>query len=603
MPDTPILELKNIHFNYRNRRILSGINFTLFPGEIHAIAGEHRAGKTPLIKLINGELKPKTGRILIRGEEVRDMTIRKSLELGIGVVHQEAQIMPNLNSLENIIAGRIPRGRIKRQYLKEQFILCRNILNDLDCHIDLTVPLSQLGQTERQMVEIARIIALDGDILIFDDVGSRLTPAEMNRVLDYIKQAKDRGKAIIFIDSDVDKVLEISDRVTVLQNGYSKGTEEVASMDRLKLLKLTYNFALNYREGQESEEPLQLRDFSEKIFSNLPAGILVLDDQHNLVSTNQGARKILGLDRNSLKGLTIDELLSRTQIKQRSDIIQAIELHRQFTWSNLVLNKTHIIRIKTMPNFDNTGAFTSTIILLEDITMDNSVSEYLQRAEKISMVAEMAAGVSHEINNPLGIINNYVQLLKLKESDPDTSEKVDKIDLQLKRIKDISSSLLSFSRQPQSNQREFDLVMLMNEVILLLDYKIREKKINLEKRGFPASLMIRGDDSSLRQVLVNLINNSIEAVENKGRIRVSILEDPHKQQIEIHIYDNGYGIPLDIRDDIFMPFFSTKVTRQNAGLGLSICQQIIENHRGILTFESQEGEYTEFRIQLPLLNK
>lgn len=602
-PDRIILSLHNVSYAEQNRWVLNNIHFDLMEGEVHSIVGEHRAGKTPLIQLINGELKPNKGRILYRGEEINDLTVTKACSMGICVVHQESQIIPNLSAVENILAGSLPGGRLKHRFMREQIQRCRAILNDLGCKIDLSLPMEALPQTDWQMVEIARLILQDGQILIFDDVCSRLTPYEMSLVIAYIKEAKARGKSVIFIDSDVDKVLEISDRVTVLHNGYIRGTEHVGSMDRLKLLKLTYNFALSYRDTAREQAQLQLEDFNEKIFSNLPAGVLVLNEDHRLVSSNQAARRILGLEIEALTGQYIEDLLRKGVVKQGAEIIKAVKNKKIYSWSNLVLNKTHVIRVKTMPNFDTIGEFNGTIILLEDITVDNSISEYLQRAEKISTVAEMAAGVSHEINNPLGIIKNYVQLLKYRELDGDSKEKVEKIDLQLKRINEITSSLLSFSRQQKEVHQEFDLVQLINEVILLLNYKIKDKNIELERRGFPKSFHFKGDDSRLRQVFVNLLNNSIEAVDQKGRIRISMLIDSVEHHLELKVYDNGYGIPLEIREDIFNPFYSTKVTKQNAGLGLSICQQIVEMHGGILTFDSLEGEYTEFKIQLPLPSK
>ena len=229
--------------------------------------------------------------------------------------------------------------------------------------------------------------------------------------------------------------------------------------------------------------------------------------------------------------------------------------------------------------------------------MSASVKEYLTEAEKHQYTAELAAGVAHEVNNPLGIINNYLELLKLKERDDDDLIKLEKIQKEIRRITEIIGSLLSFSRLPRKNEAEVSLVELLDEVLLLLGHRVAEKRIKLEKRFQTDPALTTGDENRLKQVFINLLMNSLEAVLDEGRIAVEISKAG--RFLRVRVSDNGHGIPLDLKESVFQPFFTTKLTKTNTGLGLSICDHIIKAHGGTLSYESTPGEWTSFDVLLP----
>jgi len=207
--------------------------------------------------------------------------------------------------------------------------------------------------------------------------------------------------------------------------------------------------------------------------------------------------------------------------------------------------------------------------------------------------------VAHEINNPLFIIRNYVELLKGKELDADGSEKLAKIEKELERIVEIIGSLLSFSRFKELEGSRVDLVAVIDDALLLLHHNLSTKKIRLEKRIPADHVEIAGDENRLKQLFLNLLLNSIDAVLDGGLIRIGLATHAAERLVEVTIADDGYGIPADIQSKIFNPFYTTKVNKKNTGLGLSICQQIAEAHSGIITFTSVPGQLTEFVVRLP----
>ena len=145
-----------------------------------------------------------------------------------------------------------------------------------------------------------------------------------------------------------------------------------------------------------------------------------------------------------------------------------------------------------------------------------------------------------------------------------------------------------------------DIDTRVDEVIVLLSHKIHDKCVNVSKESVPPVIEVVGDENKLKQLLLNLINNSIEAVLNEGLIEIRLAEDRPNRQVHVRISDNGYGIPKEIGSEIFTPFFSTKLDKKNTGLGLSICQNIVETHRGTIRFESDPGNRTTFVVTLPL---
>jgi signal transduction histidine kinase len=165
---------------------------------------------------------------------------------------------------------------------------------------------------------------------------------------------------------------------------------------------------------------------------------------------------------------------------------------------------------------------------------------------------------------------------------------------------DITGSLLSFSKVKELPGSRTNLVEVIEEAILLLQYNLSKKNIRLHKEVYVQRVEIVGEENRLKQLFLNLLLNSIDAVLDGGIVRVGLVVYAEDRFVEVTVADNGYGIPADIQDKIFNPFFSTKMNKKNAGLGLSICQRIAEAHEGIITFASTPGAFTEFKVKLPL---
>lgn len=599
MAPEKILTLSNIHYSYDNNKALNGIHFDLYREEIHALTGDHRSGKSTIARILGGSLHNQMGTIHLGEKSFTTLTPKTSIQNRIGVVYQNPETIPNMTAVENIYAGRMPHFLVLGKDKNTMRESCENLFAGFNVDIDLDTPLKKLSKGEQQIISIARVLSLGAEILILDEISQHLTPPEMNTIYNICRRIKARGKSIIYITSNFDEVFKIADRVTIIREGYRRGTEKVEAVEPSKLVNLAYSMAYS-RDSETVADPqsILLSRQEKNIIRDLPVGMIILDSDHCVRIMNTSAEKNFGIQESEEDNrISIEAILEKAKISEAGRISEKIRNREESSWDNLTTGDGRILRIKSIPMFDGEVSFLGTNIFVEDVSIEYDTKEYLLRAEHFASTAELAAGLAHEINNPLGIIQNYIELIKLQVADGETQSTISQIQKELNRIVEIVGSLLSFSRVKQHPIKIISLDDLLEEIILLVSHLLKEKRINLEKNIPTEAVTIRGYENKLKQLFMNLMMNSIEAVLTGGKLSVSL--KPEGEYLEVVIEDNGYGIPENIQKDIFKPFFSTKMTRKNTGLGLSICQHIVESHKGIITFKSIPGEFTRFSVKLP----
>ncbi len=596
-----LLTMRDIQVNYNQVKALRGVDFDLYRGEIHALVGEHRAGKSTLVKILSGAVRKNKGEIIYNGQRIDYFTPRSAIKHKIGMVYQNMNIIPSLNAVENIFAGQMRSGFGGRLSHAKMISHANNLFSYLKVDIELELPVSMLTTDKQHMVEIARLLSIEPELIIFDEISSKLTPEEMETIYRLIFDFKRRNKSIIYISHNMDEIFEFADRVTILKDGYRRGTEDIKEIDKLKLIKLTYSFMLSREElKQDNRELYYFKKYNENIIKNLPVGGIILDAENKIYLINFAALTILELDEQNLDGRDFRVIFSRDKTPALNNLVKNINNHRQFKVDDISYGTDKILKINSFPFKDENYQFLGTIILIEDITKDSYLKEYLLRTERIASVAELAAGVAHEINNPLGIIQNYLVLLKNKTLDANILSKLSKIEEQLQSIVAVTGNLLSFSRLRELPREQINLIKILDEVVLLLDHKLKGKQVKLTREYSHQEALIVGDENRLKQVFINLIVNSIEAVLDGGTVQIRVFADIKDGYVEARVIDNGYGIPVEVLSKIFNPFYSTKAHKNNAGLGLSICQHIVESHQGLISCQS--NGLTVFSVKLPLIS-
>lgn len=595
-----LLQMKNIHLAYGQVQALKGVDFDLYRGEIHAIIGEHRAGKSSLVRILSGDVAKQHGSIVYCRKEYNAFTPKSAIRNGIGIVYQDLQIIPQLSAVENVFAGRMLRNAFGALHKDLMFERCRSLFAMLRMDFDLEISASQLTIAEQCMICVARCLLNDPSVLILDEINQILTPGEMRTIYDLILARKADGKSIIYISDDMDEVLRLADRVTVLKNGFRRGTEITKDLDKYKLFQLTYSYAV---KKQKSEYDRMSSYMADRFFTNLiqalPLGIIVVDTSNRIRIINQRTLDIVDKNPDMMKNRFLHQVLEDVQLERRREIMGKLSARQPGTWEELRIAGDRRVSIHVFPNQDEGNVVFGSTILIGDISLESHIEEYLIMSEKMSSIAEVATGVAHEINNPLCSIRNYLSLIEKEGLQQKSKTRLELVEREIDRIVSIVRGLLSFSRREDFMTANVDIHKVVNDVALLLTHQVAEKHIDLTVEVHGEDLSIFGEENKIKQLLINLLINSIDAVLLDGKISIHVSDLADDGFVEIRVRDNGYGIPRDVQGKIFEPFFSSKMNRKNTGLGLSICRHIVDQHEGIISFESVPGKETIFTVRLP----
>src|SRR5258706_343503 len=233
-------------------------------------------------------------------------------------------------------------------------------------------------------------------------------------------------------------------------------------------------------------------------------------------------------------------------------------------------------------------------------TLEETQMQLIQ-SEKLAGIGQLAAGVAHELNNPLSGVMGFAQLM-LDDRTLSVQQKndVQTIYTQSQRCKTIIQNLLQFCRRKEAAQEVLDLVPLLQTTVNLVQYDFSTSGIELTQNLPPSLPLVLGDANQLQQVFLNLITNARQAMEKQIKGRLIIDSQCEGSKLSVRLSDNGPGIPADILGKIFDPFFTTKAPGKGTGLGLSISYGIVKNHHGDLRVESRLAEGSTFIIELPI---
>ncbi len=356
-------------------------------------------------------------------------------------------------------------------------------------------------------------------------------------------------------------------------------------------------FLKDIAEHKNIEEALRMFEIA---LEEAPDGVRILDMKGNIIYSNKATEKIFGFSPGELKGKHVSEI-SDDQTFSSDDIIQTIKKMGNWNGELIVKHKNgrvFPIWLSSSMIKNKNGEPVAIVAMSRDLT-DIKEKEKLQmqllQADKLATIGQLASGVAHEINNPLGNVSLYAQMLLKKTEDEATRNKLNIINDEANRAAHIVKGLLDFARQSEPELVPLNINKEIDKVLNILKPQLMEIKVNTEFQYLPT---IKGDPSQIGQVIINIISNSIQAITENGEIliKTSLKED----HIEINIIDNGCGIPEENLSKIFTPFYSTKKQGEGTGLGLAVIYGIIKRHNGSIYVKSEIGKGTTFTIKLPV---
>jgi signal transduction histidine kinase len=230
------------------------------------------------------------------------------------------------------------------------------------------------------------------------------------------------------------------------------------------------------------------------------------------------------------------------------------------------------------------------------------LEEQMVQTEKLTSLGLLAAGVAHEVNTPLAVISNYIQMLaKQIPADDPRQKTIERIVKQTFRASEIVNNLLNFSRTGTLELSEVDLNSVLEETLTLVQHPFRTAKVNVIKNYTDSLPLVLGSTTRLQQVFLNLFMNARDAMPTGGMLEVRTAA--HNGSVEVEVTDTGMGIAGEHLKRIFDPFFTTKTSGRGTGLGLSVSYGIIKEHAGKVDVRSTPGKGTSFRLEFPVARK
>ena len=353
---------------------------------------------------------------------------------------------------------------------------------------------------------------------------------------------------------------------------------------------------------QKALEIARLKDFSENIVESLNIGVLAVDLTGIVESWNTRMEQLFGVTRVEAVGRKLDSLLPAelaTEILTRSQEEQVTGIYKQRLQHQ---GKLLTMNVSITPLVSKSGERIGRLLLFDDVTQREHMEEQMSQTEKLTSLGLLAAGVAHEVNTPLAVISNYIQMLakQMPEEDPRHSI-IEKIVKQTFRASEIVNNLLNFSRTGPGEVANVDVNKVVEETLSLVAHPMKTSQIHVVKNLGDALPSVRGSANKLQQVFLNLFLNARDAMPGGGMLEVKTLA--HNGSVEIEIVDTGAGIPREHIHKIFDPFFTTKATGRGTGLGLSVSYGIIKEHAGKIDVRSTPGKGTSFHVEFPAVRK
>jgi PAS domain S-box-containing protein len=357
----------------------------------------------------------------------------------------------------------------------------------------------------------------------------------------------------------------------------------------------------------------QTRGYLHSILQNSTDMIFATEVTGIVISFSKGAEKALGYSVEEVIGRSIEELAEDQEGFNHVMATceeQGCAMAPDIYFRDKEGKRVHChASLMTLTNRD--GHRVGTIGVCRDITQWKKLQNDLVQVDRLAEMGRIAAGVAHELNNPMAVISEAsgwagMVIKDAKGLSPEDRQELEdvikKISAQTRRCRNVTHKLLDFVRDSAPSKTEFDIHTLIKETIDFLKPELKHTPIKIHLNFAEEPLSVNSDPKLLEQVFVNFITNAIHAVlekqGNQGRIEIGTTKTD--SQVEIRITDNGGGIPKETREEIFDLFYTTKPPGKGTGLGLPICRNIVGNLGGKITLDSEVGVGTTFTIQIPI---
>jgi two-component system NtrC family sensor kinase len=339
------------------------------------------------------------------------------------------------------------------------------------------------------------------------------------------------------------------------------------------------------------------------LIDSMADGVLVTDARDRVIDVNPAARGVLGLGTDPEIGTPVERVLAPWP--------EALARYRHAPEAEAELRVdaaggARYVTLRVSPVRDAGGRARARVLVFSDVTARRRTEEALRQNEKLASLAQLLAGVSHELNNPLSVIVGHASLLRRHVAEGPVAARVEKIATAAERCARIVRNFLAVARQQETERMAIDLNRVLNDAVDFLAYPMQVDDVRLVLELAPDLPPLWADAQQIHQVAVNILANAhhaVRAVEGPRRVTLASWAAADGRSVGFRVSDNGPGIPEALRPRIFEPFFTTKAVGDGSGLGLSVCRGLVEAHDGRIEAESRPGDGATFTVTLPVADE
>lgn len=351
------------------------------------------------------------------------------------------------------------------------------------------------------------------------------------------------------------------------------------------------------------EEFVSFQGTAKFLLDIMPETILAVDNQLVVVVYNQMAEELFKVQRINAINLKVEKLKSQVDA-DRLPILEGLitgsdSINQPLTITTQGATREFLLDVRRVT--DENGSYLGAIAVVREVTALREMDRAVQKSARLSMIGELAAGMAHEIRNPLTAVRGFLQLLQsraARESLPEVNEYSDIMLTELDRVNELISQFLMLGQSRPEKKMPLQLDRLLDDLCLLFENESIMREIGLKRVNGSVLPELEGDPEQLKQVFTNLFTNALQAMDEGGQLTIESLYDRRSHQVVVRFIDTGHGMDQEVLAKVFDPFFTTR--DNGTGLGLAISHQIIDAHGGTINVLSEVGRGCTVEVLLPI---
>jgi|HubBroStandDraft_4_1064222.scaffolds.fasta_scaffold00124_4 PAS domain S-box-containing protein len=334
----------------------------------------------------------------------------------------------------------------------------------------------------------------------------------------------------------------------------------------------------------------------EQIMGTLQDGLVLFTNNNHVVLVSASAQRFIGLRQEEILGKEVDEIFTDASMLGRI-VLDSFALHHSIPQREIELENGRRIQI-ALDFIAERGERIGALLTMRDAESVRRIENEIELSRRLAAIGRLTSGVAHEVKNPINSIVVHLELLreKMRQVDPDTRRHMDIIGSEIHRLDRVVETLVDFNRPVDLRLTSFDLRRLVEDVTMLASPEAARQGVKVDTRLGPDALPVKADHDLVKQALLNVVLNGVQAMAEGGTLTIAARRDDAAASIEVR--DEGCGIPPEIRDKVFNLYFTTK--KSGSGIGLAMSYRVLQMHSGSLDFTTQVGSGTTFRLFLPL---